>query len=97
MPTVRVTFDEETFRLMKRNAPAALQDPEVIRHYVSLGMLFTDVRMEGILDNTSGSVDLTDDREMPEGSFRDAAEPELDDTQDESGESDGEADEDVDE
>ena len=46
MATVRVTFDDATYEKMKENAPAALQDPEVVRHYVSLGMVFVDARLE---------------------------------------------------
>lgn len=46
--TIRVTFDEETLDEMRELAPAAVQDPEVIRMFCSLGKLFVDARIEGL-------------------------------------------------
>ena len=48
--TVRVTFDDEDWEEMLDGAPAALQDPEVVRFYVSLGMVFVRARSEGLRD-----------------------------------------------
>lgn len=45
--TIRVTFDEETLEEMREYAPAAVQDPEVIRMFCSLGMLFVSARKDG--------------------------------------------------
>ncbi|ELZ96603.1 hypothetical protein [Haloferax sulfurifontis] len=53
---VRVAFDEDTFERMEEGAPAALQDPEVVRHYVSLGLVLSDVMQSSIHESIAGGV-----------------------------------------
>lgn len=36
--SVRTTFDDEMWDEMVERAPAAIQDPEVVRHFVSIGL-----------------------------------------------------------
>lgn len=46
--TVRVTFDEDDWEELEEHAPICLQDPEIVRHYVSLGYMFMLARTSGI-------------------------------------------------
>lgn len=38
--SVRVTFEEDVWTEMRTLAPASIQDPEVVRFYVSIGLVF---------------------------------------------------------
>lgn len=47
---VRVTFDDEAWETMTENAPATLNDPETVRFWAGLGLLFVQSRTSGLYD-----------------------------------------------
>jgi uncharacterized Zn finger protein len=67
--TVRVTFDDEVWEVMQDVAPAAIQDPEVVRMLVSYGLFSMThsvhiptrerIDVEDLLELNTGSRGLT--------------------------------------
>jgi hypothetical protein len=60
MPTVRVKIDDSTWETMKRYAPVALQDPEIIRQYISLGLVYMGIRNR-VIEQMELDVDILDE------------------------------------
>lgn len=47
---VRVTFDDDAWETMTENAPTTLNDPETVRFWAGLGLLFVQSRTSGLYD-----------------------------------------------
>jgi hypothetical protein len=63
---VRVTLNDETWEEMCKYSETALNDPEMVRQFVGLGLQFMKARSGGLSDAANGQANIHTDGDVDE-------------------------------